>query len=318
MQVKNKIHILVNVLFSGALLLFLASTGADERLPEIFARMDRVLCGGFVLLSLVGIVFRAFRYRVMLTASGDECPYSEVFFITGVRNVLVDLLPARLGEAVLVYLFSRAGVRVMSSIALFILTLLCDLIVLGLLVLPLAFLDPPHQWQYALRFLVLILIVVVPMILWQLPRVVDFCAKIFPTHKFISESSETFHSLVTTPLLVKILSLTVVLRAAKYGGLYLLFRAIMDPAAVQPASRVVASFIGAEASASLPASGFMGFGAYEVVWGTILSGSVETATSGELLASVFAIHLVTQLLACAVGALCMAGLFFYPPKASEK
>ena len=69
----------------------------------------------YAVASILGLVFRAWRYRVLLKASGeDKIPGNKaMILITAVRNMTVDLLPARLGELVIVgLLHKQAGTHI--------------------------------------------------------------------------------------------------------------------------------------------------------------------------------------------------------------
>ena len=90
--------------------------------------------------------------------------------------------------------------------------------------------------------------------------------------------------------------LTAGLRAAKYLSLYLLLLAVVaqfniKPADISPLLSTTA-FIGAEASASLPISGLMGFGAYEAAWSAIFSMSSVSIPS--VAGVILAVHVITQ------------------------
>ena len=63
------------------------------------------------------------------------------------------------------------------------------------------------------------------------------------------------------------------------------------------------AFVSAEASASLPISGLMGFGAYEAVWSLIFSFSEVEIPSLTVL--IFAIHIITQVIGYSLGFLAL-------------
>ncbi|HJL51539.1 MAG TPA: lysylphosphatidylglycerol synthase domain-containing protein, partial [Arenicellales bacterium] len=94
--------------------------------PELFL--------AYVVISLLGIVFRAWRYRVLLQASGESSipGFRDMTLITAVRNMTVDLLPARLGELVFVVLLkSRAGTQVSAGLSALLFSTLLDIVILA-------------------------------------------------------------------------------------------------------------------------------------------------------------------------------------------
>jgi hypothetical protein len=91
-------RLLLGLLVSGAILVYLfTAQGADPRalIPLVRAiSLPGVLV--YVAISAVGLVLRAVRYRLLL---GRAALFWPLVLITAVRNMAVDLLPARAGAA---------------------------------------------------------------------------------------------------------------------------------------------------------------------------------------------------------------------------
>ena len=96
--------------------------------------------GGFILLSLVGIWLRSIRYRILIKAAlapedrvESQLPGRKtMFLITAVRSMVVDLLPARLGEIIYVVLLKRyTQTRVPAGLSSLLFAMLLDIAVLA-------------------------------------------------------------------------------------------------------------------------------------------------------------------------------------------
>ncbi|MCC6955088.1 MAG: flippase-like domain-containing protein [Deltaproteobacteria bacterium] len=115
--------------------------------------------------------------------------------------------------------------------------------------------------------------------------------------------------------LTQIVLLTVALRVLKYGALYVLLLGLLRGLDlkvdfIHPFIAFTA-FLFAESSASLPASGLMGFGTYEAIWTLVFSLSHVEIESSQVLAIGFSIHVVTQIVGYTIGLLSVALLASY-------
>jgi len=139
----NKILLHLALALGGSLLilggLFYAASHAGHNISPVHL-MDAIkssslsLFLAYALASVCGLVFRAWRYRVLLRASGEQkIPGNkDMIFITAVRNMTVDLLPARLGELVFVGLLNKkAGTQVSSGLSALLFATLLDVLILA-------------------------------------------------------------------------------------------------------------------------------------------------------------------------------------------
>ena len=93
------------------------------------------LCG-FVALAMTLQVLRTIRYGLVLNRLGWSARPVPLFLVVLVRGLFVDLLPARLGELVFIYLVrSRLRIPIGPAVASFALAFLFDLLVLAPLLL---------------------------------------------------------------------------------------------------------------------------------------------------------------------------------------
>ena len=112
-----------------------------------------------------------------------------------------------------------------------------------------------------------------------------------------------------------IVLLTVALRILKYGSLYVLLLGVLRGLElkadfIHPFIAFTA-FLLAESSASLPASGLMGFGTYEAIWTLVFTLSHVEIESSQVLAIGFSIHVITQIVGYTIGLLSIVLLASY-------
>ena len=75
-----------------------------KQVLQLIREVDQRALIAFFGLSFGMSFFRSWRYLVLLRALGHEAPKVRLFFIVIVRNFFADLLPARLGTTIYIYL----------------------------------------------------------------------------------------------------------------------------------------------------------------------------------------------------------------------
>lgn len=284
MKIKKWIIILCSLGFSGWLL---SAVELDDSLNYV-QQADRLFLTYYLALSCLGAITRAFRWFIVLHHQSHKVRFIDVFAGTLVRNATVDLLPARLGESSLLFVFKALKVPFKSSISALGSTFLLDIVVLCLILGVFLSGQAPLLVSIgilALGLILLIILVFSPDILrvvgrWGLEKLV-------PSLLFLKDKK----------VLSGLIGATFVLRLAKYLSLYCLAVAVIDTGL--PLGQTTVAFISAEAAASLPASGVLGFGAYEAAW----SGAARAAGIGveDIVTKVFALHLITQVWGIVLG-----------------
>ena len=305
----------------------------------------------YITLSMLGVIVRALRTKLMLQVlvGEKECPSTgTLFLISSVRNALVDLVPARLGEAGYVYLLNRAGIKTATGISTFGFAIFLDLVVLTIMLLALGVAAPlfseslPSQLTAHPLLLISIaaaIFVVLRSLMARLPRwlrklsalerTID--SETAPRHPKIHRSLQWLYSntdgvaddlekLLPRGNLTLLVGYTLALRVLKYTALYVLLLSVLSQYSIshnqlQPGLTMLA-FVMAEGSASLPISGFMGFGAYESALSFVLSLSHIEVPS--LIQVSFAVHLITQVKAYSLAFLAMLLLLRRELSAHEK
>lgn len=275
--VRGLVRLGLGLLISGGILAYLfTAQGIDPRaiVPLVRAISLPGLLA-YVAISAIGLVLRALRYRLLL---GRPVAFWPLVLITAVRNMAVDLFPARAG-AVASYLYlvtARLGLPLQAGVASFALSFILDtlavapLLVLALLVVGSAPLPPAVLVGGSL----LILLGSVAA-LWALAPVLHIGAtaagrlpgpaiRLVPLLRAAAVEVDRRERART---LVPALGLSLLLRLTKYAAYYCLLQALLgSQGPVGPSLtflRVFLAVAGAELAASLPLPTVMSVGPYE-------------------------------------------------------
>lgn len=275
-----------------ALLLNMVTAGVpDEQRPSIYSTLQATSLS-LVLVCLVvyllGLLVRAYRYRLLIRMTGEpNLPsFSQMVIVTGIRNMVVDMLPARLGELGYVAILNRGyGVKLQHCISSLTIAVALDfvaLLIVALLIVIKQMIGVDtnlETWAVAallMAFVIAVialvgLFIVTPLVSgWMNSRFQDRVTKDSIFDKLLKLLHEFSQSLLTVRKAGKatqLVMLSILIRILKYFGLFLLFRAVALPSfqllAALPVEQVVSALIGGEVGSSLPIPTFMGFGAYE-------------------------------------------------------
>lgn len=262
---------------SGGILVYLfAAQGVDPAglLPLVAAIWLPGLLG-YVGVSTAALLLRALRYRLLL---GRPMPFWPLVLVTAVRNMAVDLVPARAGAAAsyLYLVTARLGLPLEAAVASFAASFILDtlavapLLVLALLVVGGGPLPPAILVGGSLvilagsvvaLWLLAPLLRVAAMLAGRLPGAVSRLAPL------LRGSAAEVERLERARTLVPALGLSLVLRLAKYGAYYCLLQALLvsqgQPWGSLNFVRVFLSVAGAELAASLPLPTIASLGPYE-------------------------------------------------------
>lgn len=326
---KNLIRIALSIGVSFAILALLlqmfTSGLADEQRPSVFGALQATslsLVAAFVGLMFVSLFVRAYRYRLLLQLSGEDNVPSlrQMALVTGIRNMVVDMLPARLGELGYVGLLNKGyGVKLqhcMSSLTIavafdFVALLAIVIIIVGMQAMG----DGVAGWAIAATLSAFVLAIVALMGLFLITPIASkwlavhvparsegsLWAKVLDfLENFVASLAEV-RSAGKTQVLV---ALSVVIRVLKYFSFFLLFEAVARPSfpelAEIPTPQVIGALIGGEVGASLPIPTFMSFGAYEA--GTSLVFSLlGVADQAQAFVTMLCVHIWSQLMEYILG-----------------
>ena len=287
----------------------------------------------YIITTILQTLVRALRYRSLLKADGiSRVPGTTyMFLITLCRNMFVDMVPARIGEASYVLMLNRGyQVPVSACLSTLFISVVLDILALAviLIVIVLASLLSISQSEISVGNALLgtslivaisglLIYAAVPLSQWFL-RVMNFTGVklLIRFGQFIVEVGSSIKRVQTREILSLTLLQSLAIRMFKYGGLYILFIAVAmasyNEFASLPWWQVLPAFISAEAAASLPLPTFMSFGTYE--GGGVLAFSVLGFAPADILMLMFVIHLISQVVDYTLGGLGLLGFVLVTKK----
>ncbi|NKB61737.1 MAG: hypothetical protein GKR95_06225 [Gammaproteobacteria bacterium] len=288
----------------------------------------------FIVIGVIGIWLRAIRYLILIKASLMDQPEAlnsevptirQMMLITAIRGMLVDLLPARLGELAYVALlkkFARTSIPAGLSSLLF--AILLDIAVLApitiLLVLLIGF---PTATPLKIAILALAIVVsfyigirfILPLIMSLINGFNDKREKssgvIFKLIKIINELNTAVQTTLRAGVFLRVLSITIVIRTLKYSGLLILFYSVARGSFPElqdmNAIKTLGAMIASEMTAALPIPTIMSFGAWEAGGMTFMS--YFGAPPQDSLLALIAVHIKTQAVDYGIGLTALLLLF---------
>jgi len=279
----------------------------------------------FAFLSIASSGFRTWRYGLLVRAAGYGPPRSAMFLVVLVRNLFSDLLPARIGGLIYVYILTgRLGVPFAAAMSSFALSFLFDVIAMvPLLVLAAFWAGGAGQVSAGTLIgagaVLLVLVVVLVHMLPSLMRAAGWSIRRAPLlgERRRERWSAAFGDTVADILKIReagiyfrLVVISVFVRLGKYGALYFLLFGLLAPLGYRFAelnvARVFLGICSSELAASMPVSGIAGFGMYEGVWATVFALLGFPAHIAKLTS--ISHHLVTQVFGYSLGAAALVAL----------
>ncbi len=315
-----------------ALLLQMVNAGVPEgERPSVFAALQGTslsLVLAYLGLYFVSLGFRAYRYRLLLQVSGEPTVPSikQMWLVTGIRNMVVDMLPARLGELGYVALLNRGyGVKLEHCISSLTIAVAFDFVALFvvaiLIVASQMFGSGVQGWAIGAMLMALFVSLVAVLGLFKFtpwfsrelntrvrPKFIDvaWCVKALGLLEKFASSLKAVEASGAT---VRVFTTSVVIRILKYFGFFLLFKAVATPTfeslATLPVSHVLGALIGGEVGASLPIPTFMSFGAYEA-GGLLVFKLLGISDQAAATVTLLCVHIWSQVMEYAIGGLLVA------------
>ncbi|KAB2888758.1 MAG: hypothetical protein F9K32_15265 [Desulfobulbaceae bacterium] len=239
----------------------------------------------FVVSSLFMSICRAWRLLLLLEPVGYRPGRLAMLLTVLVRNLFADLLPARLGGLVYLWLCrTRLGVNLGAASSSMAISFVFDmiavsplLIVVGLVIAGELGIARALIWGFGLAIAGGALVA-----LFLLAPLADLAAALIPRLPLLPERVKSglaaFSASVAEDvritrragIFLPVVVLSVLVRLAKYTAMYFLLLGILMPMgyglADLPPHKGLVGLIAPEIAASLPVSGIGGFGAYEGTW----------------------------------------------------
>lgn len=322
---KNVLFLIISCLLTLGIFSYLFKTISLSDVKQVLKELDFRFIIAFIILSLLGTFFRTWRYLLTLRPAGFQPAWSALFLVTLVRNMCSDLLPARIGSAIYIYLANtRLGIPVAIATNSFALSLLFDLVALGPLVaLALLFAGPEFPISRSILllcsifiFLVTLLLVLFLPVLARLSGILISKIPLLPSawktnlNHFARQVAYECETTRRHGTFFNIFMASCFVRLCKYGSLYVFLVGMLLPLgfAIDQISPIVCTvgILAAEMAASLPISGIAGFGVYEGAWAFTFAQMGFSADIAQLTA--VAHHLFTQVWGYGLGLVALAGL----------
>jgi len=286
------------------------------------------LASFYILTTILQTLLRALRYRSLLKAE-ENSPVPGVtfmFFVTLARNMFVDMVPARIGEASYILMLNRAvHVPVSACLSTLFISIVLDVMALAVLLITLVLASIISASQSGITLghallgtsvlvfvAVLLIYMAVPLSQW-FSRMIEFTRiKILQRFaRFLIEVGMSIRRVQRREILSLTMAQSIGIRVLKYSGLYILFIAVTTASfpefSLLPWWQVLPAFISAEAAASLPLPTFMSFGTYE--GGGLLAFSIQGFAAADIFIVMFVIHLISQVVDYTLGGLGLLGFF---------
>lgn len=322
-RLKYTIYLLFSVGVTVGVLTYLFSQVHPAEVLRMGMGLRREGLIAFLACSLAMSICRLWRYEILLRVSGFNPPRFSLFLVVLVRNFFSDLLPARLGTAIYVYLVTtRLGVTFSAAASSFAASLLLDILAMAPLVaLAVWLLGGAVAGGAAALWAGVLMLAVVTVSAWALlPHALGWAARCMLARSGLRRRAWARGLLMaalgirrelgrirTAGIYGRVFVLSLLIRIGKYAGMYFLLWALLAPKgygfAQLPPAKVFMGLTAAELAASTPVSGVAAIGAYEGAWAMafqLLGFPVDIAQLSSL-----AHHAITQLFGYGVGLLAM-------------
>ncbi|MBL7661939.1 flippase-like domain-containing protein [bacterium] len=283
-QKNSHIPLLLSILLTLALLAFVFSTISFVDVLDLIRQSNRRWILAFLICSFTMSIFSTWRFRLLLQASGLQTPRLAMYLIVLVRNLFSDLLPARIGTLIYVYLVqTRLGIPIAPALSSFSYAFLFDLVAMAPLILFAAIFTLGSETFSPVAFFAIGfgLLIVLGSIAKYLPQIFHLLLQLLgsklPTklNQFLSKVSVELDAVANAKILGRVLTLSFGVRLCKYLGLYAFLIALLEPRGYTvselPFSKVFLGMCAAETSSSLPISGIAGIGTYQGTWIAVFS-----------------------------------------------
>jgi len=330
----------LSLLVSAGLLAVLFSRIQMSDLILLFSRIHIPSLLGYFAAALAASWLRAWRYRCLL--SPNPITRRDILLVTFIRNLFVDLFPARIGSLSYIYVLNRRlKFSFETAASTFVVGFIFDFLTLGPFVilsvlmvgLGATMLSGPVLLIAAMFFLLL-----TGVILWKIIPLAQIFLTLFrnimsrfhlDSQKWARLALEKILMTITElerirkrRIHTRILLLSLAIRAAKYISLYLLLLSLLRSFGLfMPDisfSKTILGITGAELTGALPVKGLAGFGTWESAWAlTFNLLGIESSGSHSVNLAVLSgigLHLITNIFEYSLGILSILWLTFFRKK----
>jgi len=338
MPKKNIFYILLSFIVSVILIWFLLSQIEIKDLFDRFSKIYYPALLAFVLISLTSSLLRAWRYKWLLHPRSIS--WGNIFLVTFIRNLFVDLFPARIGSLSYIYILNRRlNFSFEAATSTFVMSFIFDFLTLSpFLIFSIFFVSLGNTALSSISLLAIAIVFffLVFIILWKITPLSIFILKTYrlllksirlKEKKWAKVSTEKIRLTIEDINQIKerkiywpIFFLSLGIRLAKYGSLYLLLFSLLKSYGFSLKTlsffKTILGTTGAEMTGALPIKGIAGFGTWESAWA--LTFKLMDFEPTLAIISGIGIHFITNLFEYFLGIMSIIILAFPFIKKTDK
>jgi hypothetical protein len=326
----------MSTVLSAILIWFLLSQVEFEDFAQTFVHIYIPGLLAFSVLSLLGATLRAWRYKVLLQP--QHISWGNIYLVTFIRNLFVDLFPARIGAISYIYVLNKSlRYSFESAASSFVVAFVLDFLTLSpflvfsILVVGLGTTSISNITLLLIAFLFFVILFLV---FWRMTPIARFflnfyqwMLKVFrqEKRKWAETSVEKIHLTIEELIRIRkrkidlpLFILSLGIRLVKYLSLYILLFSLLRSHGFSLENlsffKTILGITGAEMSSALPIKGIGGFGTWESAWAlTLMLMGFEKRVA--ILSS--GIHLITNLFEYILGISSILILFVFRTKGKK-
>ncbi len=280
---KKILSFIISVNITILLFLFLFKKSDIGRIKESIFNININYLIFYIIFSVSNAIFRAYRYKLLILPI--KIKWHSIIGLTFVRNIFVDMFPAKVGAlSYVVLLNQKYKIPIDTCLSSFFYSFLFDILTL-----------PPYlilsyyiiveagelKFSFLLLLLALCLMGLTLALIFYLDRVISIIMsklvkfKYFKIDKFyfifnkMEELAKALKAVKELGYLKRILFISLLMRGFKYLGLYSLFYAVYLKSGLiqlKQLSYLIFGITAADFTALLPIQGIAGFGTWETAW----------------------------------------------------
>jgi len=330
MAAKKVVPILLSILVSILLIGYLSTRIEFDDLTQIFTQIYFPALLAFMAISLITSGLRSMRYKWLLWPT--QIGFGTMLLVTFIRNLFVDLLPARIGSLSYVYVLNkRLKYPFEEAASTFVIAFVFDFLTLGpflALAILVVGLGTTSVSSLSLLVLALCFFLLTAIIIWKIIPLLRFLEKIYlamlktlgldskkwavttvdKTRLTITELDKIRKRKILSPLF----ALSLIIRLGKYGSLYFLLLSLLYSLDFSFGNlsfwKTILGITGGELTGALPIKGIAGFGTWESGWA--LAFQLMNFEAKVAILSGLGVHLITNLFEYSIGILSILLLAF--------
>lgn len=314
-------YILVSIVVSIVLIGVLLSQIETEDIVQTFSHVDYSALWIYMTIALLGAFLRSWRYKWLLKPY--PITWGNIILVTLVRNLFVDLFPARIGSLSYIYILNkRLDFSFEAATSTFVMAFIFDFLTLSPFLLVSIFavgFAPSDLPLHSLFLVALLFFIILCLILWRITQIFSLLGGAFASlsktfkwerrkwvrigHEKILSTRDHLDRIKKRRILFPLFFLSLFIRLAKYGSLYFLLFSLLRGLGLTEGRisfwKTILGTTGAELTSVFPVKGIAGFGTWETGWA--LAFHLMKVDAQLAILSGIGVHLLTNLFEYSLG-----------------